>query len=158
MADGGIRSEARSGKSGRARRGADEDDGSRARRRWGDEEGSAPQKKSSTLMWVLLGGGGYLLLLLLTCGGIFGFVYYKAHQVAQNLREDVEAAQQNAFEPNPRGGDRQGNRKRPDEYDSLDDALADLKAGDANRCRSAADWLARAKVEPLRQAEVAQKL
>jgi HEAT repeat protein len=182
MADAGIRSEARSGTSARARRGANDDDGGRARRRWGDDDTPAPQKKSSALMWVLLGVGGFLLLLLLTCGGIGGFVYYKAHKVAQELREDVEARQQefvdqqkamqqpfgdlnnpnfpndpnnpqpNPFNPNPRPG------KRPGEYANLDEALADLKAGDANRARPSADWLAKAPVEQARQAEVAQKL
>jgi HEAT repeat protein len=176
MADAGIRSEPR------ARRDAKEGDGRRARRRWGDEEGAAPPKKSSTLMWVLLLGGGFLLLLLLTCGGIGGFIYYKAQKVGQNLREEAEARQQefidqqkamqqpfgdlnnpnfpndpnnpqpNPFNPNPRLG------KRPGEYANLDEALADLKAGDANRARPSADWLAKAPVEEARQAEVAQKL
>jgi HEAT repeat protein len=112
----------------------------------GKGEKEAPKSKRG---WILLGAGGGVLaalacVVVLVCAGIFGGAFFlgkKLHDDAvSNLPQGPGGGQ---FTPVPK---------------TVRDALADLQSGDATRKRQGADWLARERVHPAEQTQVARAL
>jgi predicted Zn finger-like uncharacterized protein len=185
LVDDSLQAEERPVKSAIARRIRDDEDDDRSSfdRRGDDEDEDAddapPPKQKSALPAILMIVGGVLLLLFLVCGGVFGFVYYQVRKTASRITEENQARldeleelqkkeqeqfqnnPQNPFNPGPGFGPGPGERqpqKRPGEYANLNEALEDAKPGDVWRAKAACEWIAKAKIEDNRRAEVISKM
>jgi HEAT repeat protein len=111
----------------------------------GEGEKEAPKSKRG---WILLGAGGGVLaalacVVVLVCAGIFGGAYFLGKKLRDDAASNLSGSGGGQFTPAPK---------------TVRDAVADLQSGDPFRKRQGADWLARERVQPAEQAQVARAL
>jgi predicted Zn finger-like uncharacterized protein len=123
-----------------------------------DDRPRKPVRKSgggAGMVLIIIGGAAALLLLI--CGGAIYGIYH----VASSAAEEAQAVVDNANANNPNNGFPGGNPFQPPpekRVASVDDALRDINSNNQGERHAALDWLARAKVDKGRQAEVARAL
>ena len=120
-----------------------------------DDDTPAPPKKKGSPVFLILGivGGVFLLLCLGCTGSVLYFVYgiYSAAnqgiQAFNNIQTDLQnqGGGTNPFDPIKPGA----------KVEDLNGALAAIKSQDKNGKYRGAEWLAKAPLDPQRQAEVA---